>query len=279
MLLPFGVATLSLDRLSRLAQAAESAGLGFPDQRRLLLHGLPAGFVALMPVLAVPRQQLLADLQRLNTARPLADGTVPLRIWLDNARMLVIGEPAEGTFTQALAWVAEALCAASSDHLEHEIRASRQAGPIFISHAEDERDRAWAAWLAAVLSDAGGRVTAAVIDDVPGTNWILRSGRALDEGGLVLAVLSAAYLGSARVHQEWALAAQRDDGRAPALVPVFVEPVEAPGFLRLRTPVHLHGLAEAAATRAVLGLLAAPRSPSGGEGGAARRPPFPGRAD
>ncbi|EIV90728.1 TIR domain-containing protein [Frankia sp. QA3] len=268
---------LSHDQLYRLARAAEAAGLGFPDRRQLLLDGLPAGFVALMPVNAVPRLQLLADLQRLNSAGELPDGTVPLRVWLDNASLLTGGGPAEPAIAEAGTWLSAARGGPASRPGDSRPGASPARESIFISHADTTRDRAWAAWTVAVLEGTGRTVTAAVWDDVPGGNWTAVAGRALDEGGLALALLSAAYLRSPRAEQEWTLAARRDGDGGPRLVPVLIEDVRAPGFLRVRTGVNLCGLTESAAVRALLTVLGGARRPAG-NAGAPSGVPFPGPA-
>ncbi|WP_261564906.1 toll/interleukin-1 receptor domain-containing protein [Frankia gtarii] len=251
---------LSHGQLFRLARAAEGAGFGFPDRRRLLLDGLPPAFVALMPVHAVPRIQLLADLQRLNSAGELPDGTVPLQVWLDNASLLVDGDPAASAIIEARTWLPA--------------RGRPAAGPgespsalkqIFVSHADAALDRAWAAWTVAVLEGVGLTVTAAVWDDMPGRDWTAVVGRALDEGGLMLALLSSAYPRSPRAAQEWRLAAGRDgDGDGSLrLVPVLIEPVRPPGIPGLRTEVNLCGLAEPAAKSALLAVVGGVRRPAG----------------
>lgn len=53
--------------------------------RRSLLAGLPPDFVATLPTTGVPGEQTLCDLDSLSSAGTLADGTVPLLMWLQNA--------------------------------------------------------------------------------------------------------------------------------------------------------------------------------------------------
>jgi hypothetical protein len=67
-------------------QAAMEANLA--AAREALLAGLDHRLVAGIPIESNPRDQLLADLDALNAAGVLADGTVPLRDWLRNAALL-----------------------------------------------------------------------------------------------------------------------------------------------------------------------------------------------
>jgi V8-like Glu-specific endopeptidase len=87
-------AYLSAAEVDELVQAALDAGL--PDTPRLLLFaGLPAGYRASFPIIPTPLHQLLADVAKLNTTERLADGTVPLATYLDNAyrQLKLLGLP------------------------------------------------------------------------------------------------------------------------------------------------------------------------------------------
>lgn len=88
---------LDQETLSRVHQAALGLGLG----RHALLAGLPARLVSSLPAAPSPAAQLLLDLQALNRAPPLADGSVPLLIWLTSARALSAGRPEGEVFRQA----------------------------------------------------------------------------------------------------------------------------------------------------------------------------------
>jgi hypothetical protein len=70
--------------IRELQAAAVSANLS----RGALMAGIDGGFVTGLRVEASPADQLLVDLDALNKAAALADGTVPLRIWLANAAHL-----------------------------------------------------------------------------------------------------------------------------------------------------------------------------------------------
>lgn len=77
---------LDLLAIRELHAAALSADL--VESRVALLAGIDGGFVAGLPLAPNPGAQLLVDLDALNKAGALADGTVPLQIWLDNAAHL-----------------------------------------------------------------------------------------------------------------------------------------------------------------------------------------------
>jgi hypothetical protein len=62
-----------------------SAGLGSPATRSLLLAGIHPSTVGRLKGSDTPREQLLLDLYTLNEIERLADGTVPLLTWLENA--------------------------------------------------------------------------------------------------------------------------------------------------------------------------------------------------
>lgn len=53
-------------------------------QRRALLHGIPRGWVAALPIPSAPLFQLMSDLRALDETRVLADGSIPLTVWLRN---------------------------------------------------------------------------------------------------------------------------------------------------------------------------------------------------
>lgn len=89
--------------------AALSARLG--GRRAGLLAGVEAGFVATLPQAATPGEQLLTDLDELNAVRALADGSVPLAIWLGNAVRLAGGRVEVTIFERALDRVREETCA------------------------------------------------------------------------------------------------------------------------------------------------------------------------
>jgi hypothetical protein len=85
-----------------LFDAAVRAGLAAPGNRASLLAGIDRHFVARLPAAADPGAQLLSDLQTLNGIERLADGTVPLRIWLSAAAALASGTDEARSFRRAL---------------------------------------------------------------------------------------------------------------------------------------------------------------------------------
>jgi nucleoside phosphorylase len=78
------MALLDHATLRELHAAALSTNLS----RSAVLAGINPGFVASLPSEPSPSSQVLQDLNRLNDAGTLGDGSVPLRIWLDNALTL-----------------------------------------------------------------------------------------------------------------------------------------------------------------------------------------------
>jgi tetratricopeptide (TPR) repeat protein len=77
---------LSHDEILKLHAAVVSARL--TANRTGLLAGLPAEFIATLPQTAMPAEQVLADLDAINAARSLADGSMPIAVWLRNAAVL-----------------------------------------------------------------------------------------------------------------------------------------------------------------------------------------------
>lgn len=67
---------LNQAEIRELHEAIVSAGLG--DSRTALLAGLAPGFIAALPRVQPPGEQLLVDLNAINDAGTLVDGTVPL---------------------------------------------------------------------------------------------------------------------------------------------------------------------------------------------------------
>lgn len=69
--------------------------------RDALLSGVLASFKASLPVSPAPSSQVLCDLDALNAAGTLADGSVPLSLWLVNAATLA-GDRPEGTVFEVM---------------------------------------------------------------------------------------------------------------------------------------------------------------------------------
>jgi hypothetical protein len=91
--------SLQLDELHELHRAAISAGLA--DRRAALFAGVDPAFVATIPDVETPSAQLLVDLDAMNTAGELTDGSRPVRAWLRNAIQLS-GKRREGAVFEAV---------------------------------------------------------------------------------------------------------------------------------------------------------------------------------
>lgn len=81
-----GQGVLDADDLRALHGAAISAGLA--HSRAALMVGVDRKLAAGIPLLANDRDQVIVDLDELNRAGTLLDGTVPLSTWLANAALL-----------------------------------------------------------------------------------------------------------------------------------------------------------------------------------------------
>jgi endonuclease G, mitochondrial len=79
------VAHITTDRLYEVRDAALGAGLADPQVRPLLFEGVLPLFLAGLPILPQPAQQVFSDLTRMNAVDRLVDGGVPLELWLRNA--------------------------------------------------------------------------------------------------------------------------------------------------------------------------------------------------
>jgi hypothetical protein len=88
------------DDILQLRAAVLSARLG--DSRLGLVAGISPEFVATLPVANGPGEQVLTDLDALNSAGALLDGSVPLQTWLANAVDLCGGRQEETVFSKAL---------------------------------------------------------------------------------------------------------------------------------------------------------------------------------
>ncbi|MEP7122238.1 MAG: hypothetical protein ABJE95_15060 [Byssovorax sp.] len=93
-------AILNHDEILKLGEAALAARL--TTQRDGLLVGIRADFIASLPRSAVAGEQVLTDLDALNNAGELTDGTVPLAVFLRNARALSGSRQASEGFSTAL---------------------------------------------------------------------------------------------------------------------------------------------------------------------------------
>jgi tetratricopeptide (TPR) repeat protein/predicted phosphodiesterase len=88
-------------QLRELRDAAMAAGVGSPEKRELLLVGIHRAITGALKLLPSPSDQLFTDLVRLNDIERLADGSVPILIWLDNAEDLAKPLPQAEIFRNA----------------------------------------------------------------------------------------------------------------------------------------------------------------------------------
>jgi endonuclease G len=94
-------------RLREFREAAMSAGVGSPEKRDLLLAGIDRRITGGLKIFTGPRDQLYGDLVALNSIERVADGSVPLLIWLDNAEDLAKPLQQAAVFAAARREVAE----------------------------------------------------------------------------------------------------------------------------------------------------------------------------
>ena len=81
---------LTEQRLRDVSDAFQSSVMLYDSNvRMLLLEGIPRSFVAQLAVTPVPAVQLQTDLGTFNNVERLADGTVPMEVWLRNATRLL----------------------------------------------------------------------------------------------------------------------------------------------------------------------------------------------
>ena len=119
---------------------------------------------------------------------------------------------------------------------------------FFISYTQT--DQPWADWIAWILEAADYRVTIALWDFVPGSNWPERMDDMARDEVSTIAILSPDYLGSRFGKAEW-LAAWRTgtEGGQRKLIPVKVADCRTSGLLAGIVFVDLVGLSEADAER------------------------------
>jgi hypothetical protein len=144
------------------------------------------------------------------------------------------------------------------------------ARAFFVSYTG--ADQAWAEWIADQLEAAGHPVVLQAWDFRPGENFLLRMNQALEQAERVLAVLSAAYFGSAYATDEWTAALVRDPAGRDRLLPVRIAPCELPPLIANRVYVDLVGLdEEAAAGKLLAGVVRGRAKPPGRRPSPARR--------
>lgn len=154
---------------------------------------------------------------------------------------------------------------------------------FFISF--NRADRAWAAWIAWQLEEAGFTTIFQDWDFRPGGNFVLDMHEAAAKAERTAAVLSPDFLDSKFTAPEWAAAfAQDPTGEKGTLLPVRVRECDPEGLLGQVVYVDLVGLNEAAARSALLAGARRGRAkpgeepdfPSDAPRSVERRPHFPG---
>src|SRR6187402_3303047 len=94
------MSVLRHEHILRLHAAAVGAGL--IGDRNVLLAGIAPSLIASLPQTTNAGAQILSDLEALNAAGQLADGTTPLCLWLSNACALSAGRRESDLFREAL---------------------------------------------------------------------------------------------------------------------------------------------------------------------------------
>jgi hypothetical protein len=132
-------------------------------------------------------------------------------------------------------------------------------------------DQPWAEWIGWELERAGYRVLVRAWDLVPGRSRVQQLDQSVRRSARTLAVVSAAYLGSATSSVEWEPAWAADPtGASRSLIVVRVENCRPSGLLASLVGVDLFGLDAGAARRRLLAAAA------GRRGKPATAPRFPG---
>jgi endonuclease G len=89
---------LDPDELEEVVQAATAAGLTDQPRRDYLLSSIDRMVALNLNVIPVPQLQLRSDLVSLNGIERLADGSVPLQLWLRQASTLAAGRTEDAVF-------------------------------------------------------------------------------------------------------------------------------------------------------------------------------------
>src|SRR5688572_13091423 len=80
---------LTQAELHGVVVALISGGIDPLAQRSLLLQSIPLAYSSMLQTMGAPNLQALGDLGAMNVRERLADGTVPLEIYLRNASFLL----------------------------------------------------------------------------------------------------------------------------------------------------------------------------------------------
>ncbi|WP_250285840.1 toll/interleukin-1 receptor domain-containing protein, partial [Frankia sp. CiP1_Cm_nod2] len=126
-----------------------------------------------------------------------------------------------------------------------------QEWDFFISYASGDVE--WAEWIAWQLEEAGYRVLLKAWDVTFGNNWMEIMQQGMTRAKRTIALLSAAYLGSASSQPQWQAAVLADpQGVDRKLAPIRIEDCDRPGFFAQITSIDLFGLDEDTAREKLL---------------------------
>lgn len=205
-----------------LAEAALVAGL----DRDTLLLGLPPLFRAALPRKPAPVDQVLSDLDRLNTTPALRGFPGhPLMAWLHNAERATHDAEAQATFARARRTLMGQLATAPAEVVDQVAHSqsqgiSRGQRGVFLSYGTPDRaavDPLYDALRARLPADVP------IFQDhrsiKPGTKWFDVLYEALGRASLVAAWVTPRFLAANYCKWELGVAA----GRGARLVPIFPE--------------------------------------------------------
>lgn len=121
-------------------------GTGLTVSRQSLLVGLPPKFVDMLPVEKNPVEQILSDLNKMNQVRILSDGTIPLKVWMENAmhlfEVLPQGEELRRMY-DGIQWLsAQALAQKGIQNAVGPVQVNRDQSAVPLRQNKVEGDRA-----------------------------------------------------------------------------------------------------------------------------------------
>lgn len=216
---------LDQKKIHELHAAVISVGL----DRRALLSGIHAAFVASLPLSSSLSAQFLSDLAQLNSVEQLSDGSVPLLEWLRTAAHLA-GPRKEGrVFEEASSLVTRASRAKSVEPPRPTMAASTQrtgAVKVFLSAAAEDRRFVDALARHLVVLSRQGAIDLSSHDHMPpGVDrraWIEEH---LDAAELVVLMVSADFLAGEETFAELERALALRDEQGTRVVPVIARTV------------------------------------------------------
>ena len=233
---------LSDDQIQAIHAAAVATDLA--AQQDALLAGLPPTYTATLTQSGPPAARLLQTLHALNAVSALADGTVPLAVWLRNAATLASAYAEGRLFEDALnaqqsateepAWAAARAQATggalASDATGMALTSTPLGRPtrVFVSYArvDAEYRRALAAHLATLR-------TQGLISDwhdgevAPGEEWDAKIRQQLSAADIIVLLISADFFASEYINcVEIPHALERYAAGSAVIIPIVVRAVE-----------------------------------------------------